>query len=203
MFIALYLAGKYFNMFTINDKFVGHLLASSPILYSSDEPQKVILIINHNPQLVIGIQINQEILGQTIQRVSSRIGIPFFGNDPLWDGGNLGKDKIHVIHTTDWMGRSSVQLNDELAVTSDISVLTALSEGQGPSQFRACAGFCSWSNSEFMDALGIQPGGIERKQTDWEIAPGTTSLVMHPDGAEPQWLRVLEASAVFQAAQWF
>ena len=134
-------------MFTINDKFVGHLLASSPILYSSDEPQKVILIINHNPQLVIGIQINQEILGQTIQRVSSRIGIPFFGNDPLWDGGNLGKDKIHVIHTTDWMGRSSVQLNDELAVTSDISVLTALSEGQGPSQFRACAGFCSWSNS--------------------------------------------------------
>jgi putative AlgH/UPF0301 family transcriptional regulator len=190
-------------MFTINDNFVGMVLASSPMLYSNDDPQKVILIISHNSQLVIGLQINQEILGQTIQGVSGRIGIPFFGNDPLWHGGYLGKDKIHVIHTSDWMGKSSVKISDELAVTSDISVLTALSANEGPAEFRACAGFCSWSNSELMDSLGIQPDGIERKPTEWEIAPGTCKLVMDLDGADTQWLKVLEASAAYQATQWF
>jgi putative AlgH/UPF0301 family transcriptional regulator len=190
-------------MFTFNDKFTGHLLASSPALYQNDEPQKVILIISHIDHLAVGIQINQEIMGQTLQAVSGRLGIPIEGSDPLWRGGNLGTDKIHVIHSTDWSGITTVKLTDDVAVTSDISVLTALSRNDGPSKFRACAGFYSWTNSELMDSLGINAAGIERKQTDWEMVPANEELVMDDISGDDQWLCVLEASASYQSTKWF
>lgn len=191
-------------MFTFNDRFTGYLLASSPALYQDNELQKVILIISHSSQLVIGIQINQEILGQTIQAVSGRLGITIDGRDPLWDGGILGRDKIHVIHSTDWAGMSTVNLTDDIAVTSDISVLAALARGDGPSKFRACAGFYSWSNDELMDSLGISPTGIERKKTKWEMTPANDESVLSSDlSGDDQWLSILEASATYQSTKWF
>ena len=190
-------------MFTFNDTFTGYLLASSPILYNEADPQKLILIINHSPQLVIGLQINQEILGQTIQGVSKRMGITIDGEDCLWNGGTLGKDKIHVIHSTDWKGISTTTLSDDLAITSDISVLTALSRSEGPSKFKACAGFHSWTHPELMNSLGIQPNGIERKQTDWEVVPANEDLVLDGTAGDDQWLMALEASAIYQSSHWF
>jgi putative AlgH/UPF0301 family transcriptional regulator len=203
MCIAKYLAGKYQYMFTFNDKFPGYLLASSPALYQDNELQKVILVISHTSQLVIGIQINQEIMGQTIQAVSGRLGINIDGRDPLWNGGILGRDKIHVIHSTDWAGMSTVNLTDDIAVTSDISVLAALSRGDGPSRFRACAGFYSWGNDEFMDSLGIRPTGIMRKKTDWEMSPSDPESVLGDLNGDDQWLSILEASAIYQSTKWF
>jgi putative AlgH/UPF0301 family transcriptional regulator len=190
-------------MFTFNDKFTGYLLASSPMIYDNTDSQKLILIISHSQQLVIGLQINQEILGQTIQGVGHRMGIPIEGEDVIWNGGTLGKDKIHVIHSADWMGVTSVKLSSDIVVTSDISVLTALSRSEGPSRFRACAGFYSWTHTELMDSLGIQPTGIQRKQTDWDVVPANETLVLESGSGDDQWLTALEASAVYQSSHWF
>jgi putative AlgH/UPF0301 family transcriptional regulator len=190
-------------MITTTDRFIGNLLASSPAIFHDDEPQQVILIISHTSQLAIGVQINQDIMGQTLQQVSRKIGIAIDGNDPIWYGGNLGKDKIHVIHSTDWMGASSVKIAPGLAVTNDISILAALSQSDGPSEFRACAGFCSWSNDELMHSLGVESATVERHQTMWEMVPATSELTMCNQGGDFQWLRTLEASAAYQSTQWF
>ena len=142
-------------------------------------------------------------MGQTLQQIGRRMGILIEGNDPIWYGGDLGKNKIHIIHSTDWMGASSVKISSELAVTNDISIMAALSQSEGPSSYRACAGFCSWSNDELMHDLGVESASITRQETLWEMAPATLKLTMCDQGGDFQWLRTLEASAAYQATQWF
>lgn len=186
-----------------DEKLSGNLLASSPAMFREDIQQQVILLISHTDQLAIGIQINQESIGQTLQSIGRRMGIPIPGSDPIWSGGTLGRDKIHIIHSTDWMGRSSVKINDEIAVTNDVSILIALSESVGPSQFKACAGFLSWSHDELMHSLGVKSASVEIYQTAWEIVPASTELTFADQGGDQQWLKTLEASAAYQSTQWF
>ena len=186
-----------------DDKLSGNLLASSPAMFRDDVQQKVILLISHTDQLAIGIQINQESIGQTIQLIGKRMGIPIVGSDSIWQGGNLGRDKIHIIHSTDWMGMTSARINDDIAVTNDISILMALSKGTGPKQFRACAGFLSWSHDELMHSLGVKSASVDIYQTAWEIVPASVDLTFSDQGGDEQWLKTLEASAAYQSTQWF
>lgn len=190
-------------MITHDDKLSGNLLASSPAMFRDDVQQKVILLISHTDQLSIGIQINQESIGQTLQAIGRRMGIDIPGSDPIWHGGNLGRDKIHIIHSTDWMGMSSVKITEDIAVTNDISILIALSKSNGPNQFKACAGFLSWSHDELMHSLGVKSASVEIYQTAWEIVPASTELTFSDQGGDQHWLKTLEASAAYQSTQWF
>ena len=190
-------------MITYDDKLSGNLLASSPALFRDDVQQQVLLLISHTDQLSIGIQINQEAIGQTLQAIGRKMGIMLPASDSIWHGGNLGRDKIHIIHTTDWMGISSAKVTDDIAVTNDISILMALSKGAGPKQFKACAGFLSWSHDELMHSLGVKSASVKIRQTSWEIVPASIELTFFDQPGDQHWLRTLEASAAYQSTQWF
>jgi putative AlgH/UPF0301 family transcriptional regulator len=195
-------------MIANNNTYFGYLLCSSPTTRTQELEHGLILIVSHTPEIAIGIQINEMIPSQSIQGISERIGIPMPGDDPLWIGGSSGHDRVHVIHTTDWAGRSTVSISDDLSITNDISVLSALSAGEGPSKFRACAGFWSWSGRELSHKLTTRPSSFDNtdkisKGMSWEIVPATCDLVLSDLSGHAQWKRAIEASAHHQASLWF
>jgi len=190
-------------MITSADRFSGHILASSPAMFQEDIQQQVILLISHTSQLAIGVQINHEAMGQSLQAIGKRMGIDIPGSDPIWNGGTLGRDKIHIIHSTDWMGSSSVRITDDIAVTNEVSILLAMSQNEGPKYYKACSGFYSWSHDELMHSLGVKSASVKIYQTAWEIVPASTDLIFLDRGGDQQWLKTLEASATYQSTRWF
>ena len=186
------------NLNPINLNYKGHLLAANPLNPVDSMYKSVILIVSHTDKVAIGLQINQSIKELSLQSVSDSIGLWYEGQDPVWYGGNINNSKIHVIHSTDWSGLSTIQITDDLSVTNDISVLTALSNGEGPEFFRACAGYRTWENG----VLDWQLDAGENVTHKWETVPATSELVFNGEGAE-QWRKVLSASARRQVGIWF
>lgn len=185
---------------TQHKKYQGQLMAANPGNPEDGLYKSVILLINYSPKKAIGLQINYQISNFNLQSVSNDIGIDYQGDDPIYYGGNVFSNKIHVIHSTDWSGLSTVQISDELAVTNDLSVLAALSCNEGPEFFRACAGHWCWDN-------GILPKQLDPKTNSklphkWELAPADITSVFEYDGVE-QWANTLKTSTKMQVAAWF
>jgi putative transcriptional regulator len=198
LIIVRYLCGKYLYM-TAKKKYDGYLLAANPGNPKDDLQRSVILLLRHADDVAVGLQINRQLGSITLAEVSRNNGIHISDNAPLWYGGDAEERKIHVIHSTDWMGLSSINVTEELAVTNDISVLAAISRGEGPEHFRACTGYWVWENGRMNHMLDPTH---DTELVKWEILPATMETVFAEEGLD-QWLLAIDRSAQYQTATWF
>ena len=180
-------------------KYEGYLLAANPANPKDDLERSVVLLLRHTDDISFGLQINRELTNHKLSELSENNGIYIDTEDPLWYGGNMEERKIHVVHSTDWMGLSSSKITDDIAVTNDISVLAAVSRNEGPEYFRACAGFWVWSDGRMNHMLDPHD---TTEPIKWEILPATMETVFAEEGID-QWLLAIDRSAQFQTATWF
>jgi len=179
-------------------KYLGHLLVANPNNPRDELSKSVMLLVTHNQQTAIGLQINNAVDQLNLKTIAERINIQYLADDPLYHGGNMSPNKIHVVHSSDWTGLSTVSLTDEISVTNDISVIAALVQGIGPQYFRACAGFCAWSDGKLDQQLNSK---YQDDPYKWEIVPATIENVFGSDGVE-QWRSAIDESAQFQVGNW-
>jgi putative transcriptional regulator len=184
---------------TLKKKYEGYLLAAHPANPKDDLQRSVIMLLRHADDIAVGLQINRPLNGPTLADVSDNNGIYVSQDAPLWYGGNHEERKVHVVHSKDWMGLSSISINDEIAVTNDISVLAAVSRGEGPEYFRACTGYWVWDNGRMNHMLDPHDRDEPIK---WEILPATMETVFAEEGID-QWLLAIDRSAQYQTANWF
>lgn len=183
----------------IDKNYQGQLLVSNPLNPRDELSSSVILVITHNEKSSVGLQINNRISGLDLSTVAHGVGIWYDGQEPVYRGGNVGPNKIHVIHSQDWMGINSSPITDTLAITNDISVIAAISQNEGPEYFRACAGVWLWEN-------GVLDSQMDMKNKEmihrWETLTPTINSVFDLDESE-QWRRCLELSACSQVGLYF
>lgn len=180
--------------------YVGQLIAANPLNPKDNLNHSVILIVTHTPDLALGLQINRPLFDLNLAEVSDQVGIFVDSQEPVYHGGNMGPNKIHVIHSNDWSGLTTVQITDQLSVTNDISVLAALSQGEGPEFYRACAGFCAWESGQLDAQITAKPNSTVKHR--WEIAPATMENVFDSGANLDHWHRVIEAAAREQVSNW-
>lgn len=178
----------------------GQLLVAHPLNPQDTLNQGVVLVVAHSDEVSMGIQLNLPLETLRLQTVCEGIGIWFETDEPVYCGGNMSGNKIHVVHSTDWAGMTTQQLSDDVAITSDISVLTALSMGEGPSLFRACAGRWVW-HSGLLDRQ-LDSKNWPDQDYRWELVPATTQTVFEQNGSD-QWHHALAEAAKQQVAAWF
>jgi len=179
----------------------GDLLIAHPGNPKNELNRSVILITHHNESGdAAGLQINNPLTNFTVLELAQTMGM---GASPgrssqlkdtsLYYGGNRYTHRVQVIHTTDWISTTSRMLANDLAVTSDLSVLSALVAGQGPQQFRACTGVWLWSN------LDIELANFGRYH--WETVEATPARVFDWDSTV-QWQQCLDQAIKHNVAQW-
>jgi len=76
-------------------------------------------------------------------------------------------------------------------------VLVALSRGDGPEHFRACAGYWGWENGR----LDLELDSVTRTSHNWEIAPADIESVFKLDG-DNQWRQALQSAVTNSTAHW-
>lgn len=182
--------------------FQGQLLVANPLNPEDNLSRGVILLINYSDFICLGLQINRVLEGIDIGMICQSIGIDFDCDIEMYHGGLLGTSKVHMIHSNEWRGPSTIQIAPEISVTSDISILHALSEGGGPELWRACVGHWSWTRKILDNQIGIDRSNFKLSDYRWEVLPSSSELVFDVD-PESQWELCLAKSAEYQVQSWF
>lgn len=185
----------------IKKDYQGHLLAASPTNPKDSFGQSVILLTSCD-EVTTGIQINYPYTMIKLDSVVKSMGISWDTDDELWFGGVHSPSRVHFVHTTDWIGYNTTKISDELAVTNDISILAALSDGEGPARYRACAGCYVWHTEDLELQLSKPSETTTRSKYRWEVTPATVDLIFNYRNTE-QWRQVLAESIRYQVAQYF
>ena len=181
--------------------YAGFLIAAHPKRADTVLRRSAILVIDHDTSGAIGLQINRPYTNNvTVDSVMQNIGLSIDGDQPLYNGGTESTNRIHIIHTLDWFSPTTNKLTEQIGISSDLSVLTAISKHEGPAQFRAVAGFTRWLPGHLEgEVLGEAPWNINQS---WSFTRAEPELVFGYTDID-QWHKVIADSSKKQVASWF
>ena len=174
----------------------GSLLVAHPQNPADMLEHSVILVASIEGSVGVCLQLDTVYPGLMLDDICHRMDIPYTGGTAVYRGGNQGVQRVHVVHSADWAGMTTVRINSEISISNDISVLTALAMGEGPSRFRACAGHWTWPVSQLESQLR---GGASSYR--WITREATEESVFRADGIS-QWRACVASYTRDQQDSW-
>lgn len=181
-----------------NTNYFGYLLAAHPKRPYDLLNNSVMLIFKHEKSGALGLQINKPFTnGASLNSVMENLGMEStFVDDPLYFGGENNGNRVYIVHTLDWFTSSTLKFNDSIGLSGDLSILTALSKGEGPSQYRAIAGYNLWNSGELEYEINSSDITIS-----WSQIPATSELIFDSNSHD-QWRNVISESSKLQVSSW-
>jgi len=178
----------------------GHILVAQPKGLESIFSKSVVLIAKHGADGAWGVMVNKSTPKVTLDAVMSSTGISYSNPEPIYVGGPVDHNRVHVVHSLDWHTGSTVMVTSEIGITSELSVMTAIAGGVGPKLYRACVGVSAWAAGQLEgEYKGLPPWKLEHR---WLDAPATIESVFNNNNDE-QWEKAIELVASNKIADWF
>lgn len=159
-----------------------HILIAMPSLHGDSFNKSITLICEHSDaDGAMGIVLNQPTPINSLELLN-QLDIPSDADDlaqqPVYAGGPVQTDCGFVLHdsNTDW--DATIQVNDEIRLTSSNHILHELAKGRYPKNFRIALGYAGWA-----------PGQLEAeiKSNAWLTINYQKELVFNTP-ADQQWL---------------
>ena len=169
------------------NELAGQLLLATPSLHDPSFADTVVLVCHHDSEGGMGLIINrpQQI---TIPDVLEDLGIETEGKSPsnveekegiqhVFEGGPVDSFRGFVLHDSWHVYESTMQISEELNLTSSRDVLEELARGEGPEHYMLILGYAGWG-----------AGQLEQELTDndWLIAPASHHIVFQ-EPPEQRW----------------
>jgi len=163
----------------------GQLLLATPSLHDPNFSDSVVLICHHDSEGSMGLIINrpQQI---SIYDVLEDLDInqPEFPNAKqldesphVFEGGPVDAFRGFVLHDSWHIYESTMQISEELHLTSSRDVLEELARGEGPEHYLLILGYAGWDAGQLEQELS---------NNDWLIAPATHHIVFQ-EPPEQRW----------------
>ncbi|MDH3737805.1 MAG: YqgE/AlgH family protein [Alphaproteobacteria bacterium] len=167
----------------------GQLLIAMPAMTDPRFERSVIYVCAHNAEGAMGLVVNKlfkeidfdELLNQleiTPAEPSPQMSIHF--------GGPVESQRGFVLHTAEYVGKGTVVVDDQVALTASLDILKELANGAGPKSTLLALGYAGWG-----------PGQLEGEFSDnaWLHAPFDAELVFEGD-IDTKWQRALNSIGV-------
>jgi putative transcriptional regulator len=137
----------------------GKLLLAMPGMADPRFERAVIALCVHDENGAIGVSIGQKRAGMTFRSLLRQLEIDP-GQAPdcaVHHGGPVEPGRGFVLHSTDWGGQDTVQVNGEagelFAMTGTIDVLRAIAEGRGPTKWIVALGYAGWGEGQLDEEM--------------------------------------------------
>ena len=137
----------------------GKLLLAMPGMSDPRFERAVIAMCIHEESGAIGVGVGHKRAGITFRGLLRRLDIdPAEAPDcAVHHGGPVEPGRGFVLHSTDWGGQDSVQVNGEkgaiFAMTGTTDILKAIAEGKGPSRWVVALGYAGWEEGQLEDEM--------------------------------------------------
>lgn len=167
------------------DRLTGQMLVAMPNLTDPNFSQAVILLCAHGEEGAMGIVLNRALQKPSFAGLLQQLDIlphPPQREIRLCAGGPVENVRGFVLHTTDWMAESTLEVDGAFALTTSLDVLKAIAEGQGPRAGLLALGYAGWG-----------PGQLEAELAEnaWLSVPPDEALVFDAHN-HTRWRRAMQ-----------
>jgi putative transcriptional regulator len=137
----------------------GKLLLAMPGMADPRFERAVIAVCVHDESGAVGIGIGHKRAGLRFRSLLKQLEIDPAGapDIAIHHGGPMEPGRGFVLHSTDWGGEDTVQVNSAqgvlCAMTGTIDVLRAIAGGKGPSQWVAALGYAGWGAGQLEEEM--------------------------------------------------
>lgn len=167
----------------------GKCLVSMPNMEDERFSDSLIYICSHSKDGAMGFVVNKKIKEFSFADLANQLPIntihPIEPID-LHQGGPLEKIRGFVIHSTDYIKPETIIIDDKIAVSSSIDVITDIAFGLGPKENLIALGYASWA-----------PEQLEKEimNNTWLIANPTNELVFRTKD-EDKWQKAIDSLGI-------
>jgi len=137
----------------------GKLLLAMPGMADPRFERAVIALCAHDENGAVGIGIGHKRAGISFRQLLRQLDLDP-GDAPdcaVHHGGPVEPGRGFILHSTDWGGQDTLQVNDEkgelFAMTGTIDVLRAIAEGRGPKQWIVALGYAGWGEGQLDEEM--------------------------------------------------
>ncbi len=160
----------------------GQLLVASPKIGDPRFARTVIYMVSHDKDGALGLVVNKAFGSGPMEKFMKGFNIDpgqLKGDIRLHYGGPVEPAAGFVLHTADYHGPGTRIVNATMALTTEMNVLKAIAEGNGPRHSLFALGYSGWG-----------PGQLESEiaRGDWFSAPADENLIFDDD-LETKWDR--------------
>ncbi len=174
----------------------GKLLLAMPGMADPRFERAVIAMCVHDENGAVGIGIGHKRAGISFRVLLRQLEIEP-GEAPdvaVHHGGPVEPGRGFVLHSTDWGGQDTLQINGEIdgklgelfAMTGTIDVLRAIAEGRGPSKWIASLGYAGWGEGQLDE---------EMTRHGWFTANGDPAILFETPTDE-RWAKAFKAEGI-------
>ncbi len=125
----------------------GQLLIAMPSMQDNRFARTVIYMCAHNIEGAMGLVINRLAGAVTFPDLLQQLGIdsPKSGTDTrIHFGGPVETGRGFVLHSGEYRHESTLEVNDEVALTATIDILQDIAKGRGPRRSLLALGYAGW-----------------------------------------------------------
>ncbi|MBQ8465134.1 MAG: YqgE/AlgH family protein [Alphaproteobacteria bacterium] len=172
-----------------NNYLTGKCLVAMPHMQDEHFARTVIYICSHSENGAMGFVVNKKIKEFTFADLATQLPIanlnPSLPID-LHQGGPLEKVRGFVIHSTDYVKDDTVVIDDNIAVSSSIDIITDIAFGIGPKDNLIALGYASWAPKQLEQEIACN---------SWIVVNPTPELVFKTKDEE-KWQKALNALGI-------
>ena len=165
-------------------RLTGQLLIAMPTLTDPRFAHSVIYLCAHTEEAAMGLVLNRPIASPSFDDLLRQLDVeptPPARRITLCDGGPVDGARGFVLHTADWTGDGSLQVDDLVALTASLDVLKAIAAGEGPEKALLALGYAQWGAGQLDQEI---------QDNAWLSAPALLDLVFDSDHST-KWRRAM------------
>ena len=139
-----------------NTNLTNHLLIAMPNLHDPNFEHTVTYICEHNENGAMGIVVNRPIdidIGEVFEQMRIPVSTPKVADARIFLGGPVEEQRGFVLHTQPAKWDSSLQVSEQLSVTTSRDILEAMARGEGSEQALIALGYAGWGSGQLEQEL--------------------------------------------------
>lgn len=163
-----------------------HFLIAMPDLDDSFFERTVTYICEHNDEGAMGLVINQPVdlsLSNLLEQIEIRApGDSAMRDSLVYAGGPVATDRGFVLHKPQEGWRSSMQLSDDIMITTSRDILQSLGSPDAPDKFLLTLGYAGWDAGQLEQELA---------SNSWLTIPADADILFATPSSE-RWQKATE-----------
>lgn len=168
----------------ITGQLTGQLLVATPILPDPRFMRTVIYMVQHDEEGAMGLVLNRPMSEVPLARLLDQLGIEsegVTGNIRLHYGGPVERSRGLLLHTADYVGKSTLLIQDRVALSGQPEVWRAIAAGAGPRRRLFVLGYSGWGAGQLES---------EMRAGHWVAVPADEDLLFDDD-YDGKWSRAM------------
>ena len=133
-----------------------HFLIAMPALEDPNFARSVTYICQHGEDGALGIMINRPLkleLHELLESMKIEADQPATGHQTIFAGGPVHPEQGFVIHQPAGEWTSTLEINDQISVTTSQDIIEAIAHDKGPEKYLIALGYAGWGGGQLEEEL--------------------------------------------------